>query len=135
MHDYLFSAILMFFQIVGSFCRGVYLRNIVHKLRKLMPFVEKNLDEFFTAENADPPASPERERWRAGSAEKRFTTEGHPPASPERLARAGGFNRPAPRNSFKSIRFKLYCRMNSAEAETIRPTVKCYLSCLSLDPG
>ncbi len=29
-----------------------------------MPFVEKKLDEFFTAENAE-------------SAEKRFTTEGH----------------------------------------------------------
>ncbi len=41
-----------------------------------MPIVEKKLDEFFTAENAE-------------SAEKRFTTEGHPPASPERLAMAG----------------------------------------------
>ncbi len=86
-----------------------------------MPFVEKKLDEFFTAENAE-------------SAEKRFTTEGHPPASPERFAMAGGFNRPAPRNSFKSIRFKLYCRMNLL-CRTIRPTVKCYLSCLRLGPG
>ena len=41
-----------------------------------MPFVEKNLDGFFTAKNAE-------------SAEKKNTTERHPPASPEGEADGG----------------------------------------------